>query len=183
MSDQYFNERVDRVAGRDYIEQHIHSHESRLLLGPQKWVAKYYGLGTSITAGWLTFFLLLGFTMFTVFAASQSLSAIHLFVVHKAPPSGLLLCLLMVIAAAIVPILMAAVQVSSHGFLGISGTQIGIVRDVHRRVFVGQLGGEGSFCPLCGEKLHFHTLGPSPILGCTRNKDHRWAFDFTAVRD
>lgn len=178
MSDQHF-EHADNVAGRDFI-QHNYSSEDRSSLAPQKWAAKHYVAGTSITSGWLAFLILL---VFILLACSQVLFAIHGLFTHapapNAPPglpsAGLLA------AASLVSGL--AGLVSSRGFAGLPRTQIGIARDIHRHVFIGHLGGEGSVCPLCKVKLHFHDLGPRPILRCTRNSDHWWAFDFTTVKD
>jgi hypothetical protein len=102
--------------------------------------------------------------------------------IHTHTPNGLLFYLRLVLILVITLIAMLAGRVSSsRGFAGITHTQTGIARDIHRHVFVGQLGGEGSLCPLCQVKLHFHDLGPTPILRCTRNSDHWWRFDSTAV--
>ncbi len=97
--------------------------------------------------------------------------------------NGLLFCLSLGLTAGFLLIVGVAMQVSSYGFAGIPHTQTGIARDIHRHVFMGQLGGEGSLCPLCQVKLHFHHVGRSPILRCTRNRDHWWLFDFTTVQD
>jgi hypothetical protein len=181
MKDQHFNKPVNSVAGRDYIEhQHNYSSEGGSLLGPQQWVTKDYVAGTAITSGWLAFSLVLAFL---VFALLQVLWAIHDLLTHAPAPNGLLFYVRFVLMAAVGLIAGLAVQVSARGFAGIPKTQIGIARDIHRHVFIGQLGGEGSLCPRCHVKLHFHDLGASPILRCTRNRDHCWAFDFTSVKD
>ena len=180
MSEQNF-EHADNVAGRDFI-QHNYSSEGRLSLGPQIWVAKNYVLGTSITSGWLAFLISLAFILLGV---SQIIFAIRglLAFAHTPAPNMLLFYARIGLIAAVGLLAGLAGQISSRGFAGIPGTQIGIARDIRRHVFVGRLGGEGSVCPLCKVKLLFHDLGPHPIVRCSHNSDHWWAFDFTIVED
>src|SRR6185437_8240987 len=174
MSDQHF-EHANNVAGRDFI-QHNYSSDGRLSLGPQEWAAKHYVAGTTITSGGLAVLI---FLAFIVFALSQVLFAIHGLFTH----AGLLFYLRLVLIATVALVAGLAGRVSSRGFAGLPRTQLGVARDIHRHVFIGRLGGEGSVCPLCKVKLHFHDLGPCPILRCTRNSDHWWPFDFTTVKD
>ena len=180
MSEQNFHQPVNNVAGRDFI-QNNYSSEDRLLLGPQKWATKHYIAGNAITAGWLAFFL---FMAFLVCGLAQILSSIHGLFTLAPVPNALLMYLRLLLIAVLGLFVAAARQVASpRGFIGIPHTQIGIARDINRRVFVGQPGGKGSLCPQCQVKLQFHDLGSSPILRCTRNSEHWWAFDFTAVKD
>jgi hypothetical protein len=178
MSDQHF-EHADNVAGRDFI-QHIYPSGGRLALGLQKWAAKRYVAGTFLTSGWLAFFTSLAFI---VFALLQALFAIHGLFTHAPAPNSLLFYLQLILIPIMALVAGLAGRVWSRGFVGFPRTQRGIARDIHGYVFIGRLGGNGSVCPLCQVKLHFHDLGLCPILRCTRNSDHWWAFDFTTVKD
>jgi hypothetical protein len=142
-------------------------------LGPQKWSTKRYVAHRSITSGWLAFFI--------------SLALISFLLLPVFLPNGLLPYqfepVLVLIMLGIVPVWSLAMQVWLSGFAALPYTRKGVVRDIDRHVFLGQLGEEGSVCPLCHARLRFDNPGSPPILRCTRNSDHRWAFDFTAVID
>jgi hypothetical protein len=171
MSDQQFNERVGYVAGRDVnvTENHAPTHLEKSL-SSQKWVTKHYPIGKSFTAGEITFVfaVLLLFTMLSMlWSLPPAFSSIPFF-----------------LQLVFFPILLIAAQVSAYGVAVMPNTCSGIVRDTHGHIFIGKLGGDGILCPKCRAQLRFFfRLGSSPILKCTRNINHSWAFDFTAVED
>jgi hypothetical protein len=171
MSDQHFNERVDYAAGRDVnITQNYGSTNPGDSLRRQRWANKHYAIGKSITAGELTF-LFMGLLIFSIWW-------------FPATSNPLQFSLQSVFTVAFFAIAFVGAQVSAYGFAGIPHTHTGVVRDIHRHVFIGQLDGEGSLCPKCKAQLHFVLhLGSTPILKCTRNINHSWSFDFTAVQD
>jgi hypothetical protein len=77
-----------------------------------------------------------------------------------------------------------AVGVHREGFTSIPNTLYGICKDGSGHVFLGKIGGEGTFCPACRTKLELqHHGGFRPILSCKRNSRHAWQFDFTRVVD
>jgi hypothetical protein len=142
-------------------------------LGPLKWSTKRYVAGRSITSGWLAVFMFVGFISFGLFRVLS--------------PNGLLPYQLDPVWALILVGIGVgwtyAMQVWRCGFAALPYTRKGLEKDIHGRLFLGQLGGEGSVCPVCHAKLRFENANAPPNLRCTRSRDHRWAFDFTAVKD
>jgi hypothetical protein len=119
--------------------------------------------------------------LFLLLGISGVFSAAHIpFPLH---PALFVICLVLSLSTLAISSLVAltAKQVAEVGFSGTPRTRIGIATDIHRRVFVGRLGGEGSLCPICKVKLHFDQAGPTTVLRCTHNSNHWWPFDFTTV--
>jgi hypothetical protein len=182
MSKHHFHGPAKNVAAGDIIENNYSSDTQHLLdPGPQEWAVKYYVVGNRITSGWL---FLLTSLLFFIIAISQIVYALQSLVGHKHIDGGSPVFFLRFGASIIVAVTAGwAGQIWWPGFVGLHRTQFGLARDINRHVFIGRLDGEGSFCPTCKVKLHFHVLGLSPVLRCTRNGDHCWPFDFTAVKE
>jgi hypothetical protein len=171
---------VTRISEQLSVVQHTVERSAPIVTAPQKWISKRYVAGKSITSGWLAFFI---FVVLFVVIISALLWVLHglATMTHPSSTNWLLYWLCLISMFALFLIAGLAKQVSSRGFVGVPHTQIGIARDIDRHVFVAKLGGEGSLCPICRAKLHFHNLGTPPVVRCTHNSDHWWAFDFTRV--
>ena len=130
---QIFKGPVENVAGRD-----INPPSERPPLRKQRWGAKHYIFGRSITSGWLLTITALVF-LGTILGSSASRGfsmSFYAFIV-----SGVLL--------------IGAGTVAMTGVIGIPRTLYGIARDLNGYIFLGKLDDEKSFCSVCNAKLVF----------------------------